>query len=322
MKVLMLIAIVGVALGACKSLDSAATSEQKSVFDAEGQRLPDHDADSNRVAWRPLRREADGITGVGVLNAPILLAIPDICTASLIDTGATTGPAYVLTNSHCTFFEHWGFDPLKPDEFRTDRATSYYVTFNHFAGVPADLRMRYKLRRLTYTTEAGMDVAIMEVEATVAELLAKGIKPLKLRAKRPPFGEPVRLIGVPLVLVSEEKMTLQISECTIGRVAKLRNGIYSAPESVVHRCSSVPGFSGGPLLDAAGGIVLLNSHGATEDSSDPPCTYATRPCEVMPDGSEVVVVEANYGQYVDRMAGCFGPDGRFDLARPDCRLPK
>jgi hypothetical protein len=307
----------------CRTTES--TSEEKAVFDANGQKIPDAQAGGARTAWRALDKNTDGITGVGVLNATIVFTNQDICTAFLVDSGNDDGPAYVLTNSHCTFFKHWGFDRLKATEHRVDQpVSSHFVMFNHFVDVPEKQRVSFKLKKVTYMTEYGTDVALLEVNATLKTLKDQGIIPLKLSATRPATGEAVRLIGVPLFHVSWSRNSLHISSCTVGRNAVIENGIYKAPESVAHQCSSVEGFSGGPLISiATGEVVLLNSHGAADSSSgDAPCTYATRPCEVLSNGTKKVWNDLNFAQYVDGISGCFAATGIFDLARTECKLPK
>ena len=308
---------------ACRTNNN--NSVEKAVFDAHGQKVPDSEAGGPRTAWRSLDKSADRVTGVGVLNATIVFTNQDICTSFLIDSGNKSGPAYVITNSHCTFFKHWGFDRLKSNEFRIDQPVSnHFVMFNHFVDVPENQRMRFKLKKIAYMTEFGTDLAILEVDATLQTLIDSGINPLKLRKTRPGFGEPVRLIGVPLFHVSWSRNSLHISSCTVGRTAFIQNGVYTAPQSVTHQCGSVEGFSGGPLIsDATGEVVLLNSHGAADSAYfDAACTYATKPCEVLSDGTKKVWDNLNFAQYVDGISGCFESSGVFDLKRLDCRLAK
>lgn len=131
-----------------------------------------------------------------------------------------------------------------------------------------------------------------------------------------------RVAGVPLLYVHEEQKSLLISSCRVEDVVALKNGIYSAPKSVIHHCSSLPGFSGGPLLAASGEIALLNSHGVADESDDPPCSYETTPCEVLASGETRIDKTRNYAQYVDGLAGCFNAHGVFQLSPPACRLPK
>lgn len=292
------------------------------IYDSAGVKLPDHEASGNRVAWRPFERNnVDGISGVGVLGDHL---VGDICTASLIDSGHADGPAYILTNGHCNFFAHYGFDALKATEVREDRSTKYHVTFNHYMGTPAHERRRYKLKRLTYVTEHLTDVAIFEVDARLATLERDGIRPLKLSRFAPIEGTPVQLIGIPLLYVHPSQKSLHTSDCWLGHTVALRNGIYSAPESFAHKCDSLPGFSGGPLISrVTGEIVLLNSHGTADDAaSAAPCAYESRPCEVNADGSVVVRPELSYGQRVDTIAGCFDATGRFSLRESGCGLSR
>lgn len=307
-------------LAAC-SVRNAESSPTRSLFDAQGNKIAESEANSALPAWRPLD-PADGITGVGVLGASFVIVDKDVCTAFAIDTGVPSGPAYVLTNAHCNFFEHFGLDPLEAGEFRVDQATTYFASFNHFVAVPATQRRKLAFRRLAYVTESGMDLAIYEADATLAQVAGMGLQPLKLRSTRPQAGDTVRLIGVPLRTRDEDKQSLHISTCKVGGVVSLKNGIYTAPQSVKHECNSIPGFSGGPLLADDGAVVLINSHGTDDFSDDAPCTYATMPCEVSQSGETKVDRDVNYAQFVDGIARCFDAAGKFDLGQAECGLPR
>lgn len=290
------------------------------IFDAAGKKIPDSDASTTKIAWRKFSQSnPEKISGIAVLGDN---TIGNVCTASYIDTGNPDGPAYVLSNGHCNFFEHWGFDPLRADEVRQNQTSSYFVTFNHHADVAAVERPVFKIRKLTYITESQTDVALYEIDTTQAELRKKGIRPLKISSVAPKKGDRATLIGIPLLNVDDDQKTLHASDCDLLETVALKNGIYDAPKSVRHRCASLPGFSGGPLV-SSGEIILLNSHGSADDSrGDADCSYETRPCEVESGKKPVVREDLNYGQFVDGIAGCFGKDGKFDLSRNQCRLPK
>ncbi len=291
---------------------------QAAVFDGAGNKIRDGEVIRSKPAWRDFNsNNPEKLSGVGVLGAPW---VGDVCTATLLDTGSASGPAYILTNAHCNFFAHWGLDFLRPDEVRTHRWTGYSVTFHHYMDLPASQRKSFSLKEITYITESRTDLAIYELNASLEELAKQGIRPVRVSKTRPAQGDRVKLIGVPLLYVAADQKSLHISDCALLEVASLKNGSYEAPESVRHQCASLPGFSGGPLLSSKGEIVLLNSHGSDDEAGDADCTYETRPCERV--GGELVVrPELNYGQYVDRLPTCFH-DGKFDLSLKACGLPK
>ncbi len=293
-------------------------SSWAAVFDSQGNQVPDLQAGNGQVDWTAVV-PGEGFNGVGVLGID---PFGDVCTASLLDTGPDSAPAYVLTNAHCNYFEDFDANPLGVNEYRVNQPTSYYINFNHFVSVPASQRVRYDMQTLAYITEAGTDVAIYQLNATLGDLRSHGFSPLDVTDRDPPVGETVTLVGVPLLYVPTSWMSLQKSDCQVGDQASLLNGTYLAPHSVIHKCSSLPGFSGGPLVDSNFEIVLLNSHGTDETIPDiADCTYESRPCELLPDGGEIVHPERNYAQETAGFANCFDVNGVFDLTQPGCSLP-
>lgn len=313
--------VAAFALSSCQTSNNS--SATKGIFDRNHNPLPVSEVNSGKVAWRPLDKIMDGISGIGVLNVPAIVTTLDMCTTFLIDTKVDSGPAYIVTNAHCTL-HRLGFDPLGPKEIRLNEETNFNVIFNHFMGVSSDLRASYKLTKLIYYTENGTDLSIFQLQKTLGKLKRDGFRPLKLATTKPAPGTKVRLVGVPLLRVPFDERSLHITEtCEIFGNANLRNGIYSAPNSVIHNCSSVEGFSGGPVLDRkTNEVVLINSHGASGDSTDAPCTYASQPCEVDENGQIHMEIKRNYGQYLTPLVHCFDSNGRFTLYAPECELPK
>ncbi len=312
--------LAGLAFAGCRTAGDDASST-KSLFDANGKKIDEAQANSDKPAWRPLE-PSDGLSGIGVLGVTFVVVEPDVCTAFLIDTGVPTGPAYVVTNAHCNFFQHLGSDMLGATEFRVNQHTDYFINVNHYVSVPEEDRKKIEFKKLAYITESDIDVAIFETTKTIAQVTAMGYKPLKLSHARPAVGTRVGLVGVPLRTRDYDKQSLHISSCTVGEEVALKNGIYTAPHSVKHKCSSIPGFSGGPLVADDGTVVLLNSHGSDDFSNDAPCSYESMPCEVRADGSVFVDKDMNYAQYVDGFSDCFNEAGVFDLARQACRLQR
>lgn len=72
----------------------------QSIFDQDGQRLPDREVNSGRVAWELLSIRQHGEFGaMGLLSAGFF---GGGCSATLIDNGGPDqSPAYIVTNGHC-----------------------------------------------------------------------------------------------------------------------------------------------------------------------------------------------------------------------------
>lgn len=292
------------------------------IFDADGHPISISEIANGKVAWRPLVKKKDGISGVGILAYPIPFYNVDVCTLFLIDTKNLDGPAYLITNAHCTLHKI-GFHPLAPNEVRMGEKTDYLATFNRYEGEPHSSHLSFLLEEISYYTEFGTDIAIFKAKTPLRDFVSAGITPLVLANEKPSLGTSLEIIGVPLLRVASHEKELHVSFCSLLGTANIKNGDYSAPDSVIHGCSSIEGFSGAPLLDPQSHrVLLLNSHGAAGDSSDPICSYASQPCEVDSVGSKHLEIFHNYAQYLFTVAPCFNELGVFDLSQKRCGLPR
>ncbi len=110
-------------------------------------------------------------SGIGLLKTPENTT----CTATLIDTRSSAqnaeGPAYLLTSGHCAGAAI-GSSALNQSYGGT-------ITFNYFHDIP-DRHKTYKVKTANWTSLVGMDMAILEVEKSLASLILDGVTPLKL----------------------------------------------------------------------------------------------------------------------------------------------
>jgi len=101
------------------------------------------------------------------------------CVATLLDTRDTQapagGPAYVLTAGQCA--------NLKSGEIRKDTKVVGYVSFNFFADTLEQIKS-YPLKSLRWSSGYGSDLAIIELDVSLAALIAEGIQPPVRRRKQ------------------------------------------------------------------------------------------------------------------------------------------
>jgi hypothetical protein len=254
--------------------------------------------------------ESAAYTGIGRLEAG------GWCTAFLLDTGVPAGPAYVLSNGHCVGL-------LAPNEVIVNRAqTGYRMVFNFFEDTK-DRQDRVYSRRIAYATMKAIDFSVIELDATLGELTARGYRALSLAREAPGEGEKVLMAGVPGENMPAGDMFLRLGQCTLGpRVDVLEldwfwRGFYrnDCPDAK-------PGDSGAPLISESTGQVVAILNTTTTDSTgrggDFNC-YLNIPCEVGAQG-ERVLDDTSYAMPVMGLTACFDSGGSFSLAAPDCPL--
>lgn len=100
------------------------------------------------------------------------------CTASLIVTRSTddegSGPAYILTAGHCAL--HRADNTFADVPFKGDKGK---IVFNYFSDTPSQFKT-YKIKRVRWSTMRGSDLAILELDASLADLIKEGIEPFRI----------------------------------------------------------------------------------------------------------------------------------------------
>ena len=183
------------------------------------------------------KHESARWTGVGLLST-----IDGTCSAALLDTrkgGAkATGPAYLITSGHCITKEI-GTSTLN---YKLDAT----VTFNYFNDTTKHHKT-YKVHTANWTSMVGTDLAILEVEKTLDQLMQDGITPLRL-APLPPLGaHDVLNVGIPR---TTPEQGLRVSACTQEISTTLSGVPPTFPGGLVNGCKNLaPGSSGSPMLD-------------------------------------------------------------------------
>jgi hypothetical protein len=220
-----------------------------------------------------------------------------------------TAPAYLLTNGHC-------IDLLPATAVRRDLDGGGTVDFG-WPGSP--VARTVPIRGVPWASMKGTDLAIMELDTTLANLVADGISPVRIAALPAEPGTPVVVVGGPAPAGGGPRQLL-LATCTLGPRHDLLERDWSWFGFPSNGCAGIrPGSSGSPVIDAATGelVGLVNTGTAGSDGlSD--CAM-DRPCEVTAAGGRSVR-DAVYGPAVDGLGGCFDAGWVFSGPGPGCPL--
>lgn len=236
------------------------------------------------------------------------------CTGVLADwPGSPDAPAYLLTNGHCA--QQWDANAVFIDQ----PADGWSATFDYFADA-AEEQITVPAVRVVYSTMKGRDVAIVELDATVGELMAQGITPLPLSSATPPDNFTMRVVGAPVSGVPGEMAFLRQETCRAGRRADLLEFIWHFDDALANTCRDIyGGSSGSPVFngDDPGVMGLINT---TTVGGLTPCGLGS-PCEITPEGT-VWRAATSYATplYDFDLGACFTPSGAFDLTAAPCPL--
>lgn len=246
-------------------------------------------------------------SGVAALNAG------SNCTGTLIDTGAPSGPAYVLTNGHCV-----------GDVGRAAQATTLSLEWGGTAEFLAakgnlDQTLTVDVVALEYSTMRHTDTAIVRLKPTLGELEDLGIRAVKVTTAEPAPGTAVVNIGVPVQELAPEEWVLRQGKCTLGRQHTLIEHRWLWFDVWSSDCPGIiQGSSGSPLFTigadgtptAIAAMINTTTWGAVAANGGE-CAM-NRPCEVTADGVRMVE-HTSYAQSVAGLERCFGGDGVFSL---------
>jgi V8-like Glu-specific endopeptidase len=225
------------------------------------------------------------------------------CTAALLDTrnrqGKAVGPAYLITAGHCVVFAY--------GTARTDEPIEANITFNYFHDTPKH-HITYPVRIARWTSMVGTDLAILEVETSLATLIKKGINPLNLASHQSFEAHNVLNLGAPAGYLEKGLRLSACSEETAGTFID-HPGVFS--QAMKNLCDLRGGSSGSPMLDRQTneitGIVSKVAARLKKEAS-PDCTTAA--CQA---------ATFNYSYPANFLHQCFIA-GVFDVNAPDCSL--
>jgi hypothetical protein len=240
---------------------------------------------------------AAGYSGVALVEAG------GGCSGVLLAPGAGSppadAPAYVLTNGHC-------IDLLSPTAVLLDAPGDGSVRFG-WSGGPA---VESAIGRVAWATMKGTDLALIELETPLADLLASGVRAYPIGPVPPEPGSRAVVVGGPSPVDGGDRR-LMLTVCGVGKPHDLLEHTWTWFGFPDLDCADIrPGSSGSPLLDPSTGALvgLVNTSTAGSEALTD-CAF-NRPCEVTTAGA-VSRPDTAYGPRVADLAGCFDAAWRF-----------
>ena len=184
MKILSLLFVAS--LGATMASASPTGGLFPYLYDQHGRKVIEDESNYSDVYWTKLNtKTGKRYTGVGVLEFTFLDdSLPenlgDInaqgCSAAFIkpSKSKSSAPAYVLTAGHC--YVSLSGAVAEADQVIVDEPALGRVRFMRFSDAKSYIEVRTK--RWVYATLKGVDIAILELDATFGELEKQGVIPL------------------------------------------------------------------------------------------------------------------------------------------------
>lgn len=230
-----------------------------------------------------------------------------ICSGSLIDTrGAnpeSDGSAYVLTSGHCAKGDS--------NRYLVDTPASGSVQFDFFHDTQSR-QTSYTVKSIAWSTLRGRDIALLELDRTLGQLMDNGIMPLKLATQPLAVDSNVLVVGAPV------DNHLHRVACPQEQAADVFEAGWTWIDQLKNRCLDVtPGVSGSPVLDRYTNEIVAIIGTTTRDSGRSRCTLNT-PCEVS-NGNAVTLPATNYATAITQLPACFN-DGHFSPRSNACML--
>ena len=235
-------------------------------------------ADGSRDHWN----------GIGRINS----RSGSNCTATLIDSRSVNSPsdapAYVLTSGHCINRQN--------GLIITDGEVEGSVQFNFFTDTKA---RSYPLKRVSWSSMQGVDLAIVELQPTLETLVNDGIQPVRLAAEMPEQGRDILWVGAPL---DKDTGHLRMAACVHQTSEVIMEQPWVWRHTVRNQCRDVDtGASGSPLLTRDNGELYAVMNLTNQASSDNPTEDFS---DEIP-GFPPMVADSNYGNPVTLLKKCF-----------------
>lgn len=302
---IIIVGIVGLS-GCTSSPDGGNSPSPEGNGAAEATNLPGVGADLPDAAPALSLLDLGEFTGVARLN------MGSNCTGTLIDTGVADGPAYLITNGHCTGDVGRGAQQVTVSE---EWFGEGYFLDTHDNPTPVVVHAE----TLEYSTMRGRDVAIVRLEESLGYLSGLGINPVPIVDEEVAEGTSVRNIAAPVQDLAPDEWVLRSGDCTLAYQTDLVEFRWLWQNSWANDCPGVrQGSSGSPLLtiaadgtpEAIAAVINTTTWGSTPANGG--MCFLNRPCELS-DGELTWAEDTSYGVSVAGVGQCFDADGLFTL---------
>lgn len=214
------------------------------------------------------------------------------CTATLLDTRSPDSqpqaPAYVLTNGHCINKQN--------GLILTDEKIQGTIQFNFFTDSVA---RSYPLKRVSWSSTQGVDLAIVELQQTLKSLMDESIQPLQLASQMPEEGRDVLWVGAPLY---KDTGHLRMAACTHQSSGEILEQPWVWRHTFSNQCKDIgTGASGSPIVtrdskQIVGVLNLVNQPLPGDEEYEP---------EPAPPGYPPLAPDSNFGSPVTLLNDCF-----------------
>lgn len=309
------LAVLALALAGCTAAEPPAPDPTEEMTEEPTTEAP---------APEPPAEEEDFFLPLPEMNPPLTaeeaarytgvvqIVVGSSCSATIVDHGVDDAPAYALTNGHCA--GGWG---SYPDFVAQDEEAWGTVNVGLVAG--AEPGPQIEARSIVYSTMREVDVALVELTATLGEVKAMGVEPIAVAAENPAPGSPVVNVGVPVRDLAQEDWVMRGGACTLREQVDMLEWTWTWLDAWANDCPGVVmGHSGSPLISEAGEVVaVINTTTYAGLVRGGEC-WLHNPCEILPDGV-TVVPRTSYASPVAGLGECF-VDGMFALTDA-CPLP-
>ena len=234
------------------------------------------------------------------------------CTGTFIQTSERAdAPAYLITNGHCA--QRWHAN----DVYRDEPASDFTATFNYFVETN-DAQIPVQARVVVCSTMKGRDVAIVELEATIGDLIGQGVQPFAIADAAPTPAVAIRIFGVPITGIAAEEQYLRREDCSMTGQVDLLEFQWHFFDAFRNTCRDVFGGSSGSPVLAEGSDAIFALINTTSIGGKYACALGV-PCEVTETGTQLRS-STSYATPIVGLSRCFDADGRFDLDTPNCPL--
>jgi hypothetical protein len=237
------------------------------------------------------------------------------CTGVFVSSGKNIETkGYFLTSAHCV-------QPWDPNEVFLDvPLEGYRVVFNYFSDT-RNLFDTVAVERIVFSSMRGTDFAILEINASVRELLERGIEPLSLATAEPSVGTNVYYVGAPAGQIPEEERYLRKGVGEIEGRKEIVEHIWHFNNTFrVGFPDIYGGASGSPVFSAEGNRSVIGIVNTTTIGGAVP-GHLGFPLERSSEGLNASS-DKSYIISVVNLGPCFSNSGIFDTGIPGCPLNK